>query len=184
MKNKKFEITETIENKIISAAYRDAKLIDRITVWYRTKKHEEAKALFAAYRATADEIVKAKEVECPDKLLGLDKNVNGKPFGFLADVYAIIFSRPVLSFSVFAVIVFAVVIGTVRNKTVEYEFTKAEIMEADKQAQQAFMIVSDIFKQTKSSIEIDVLGNKVAKPLNAGFEIINNLFEGEKNEIN
>lgn len=182
MKHNKFEITEQIENKIISAAYKDTGLFDRITVWSWTKKHEEAKALFDAYRATADEIKKVKEKECPEKLF--DLNDNGKSFNPLADLYTIIFSRPVLSIAVFVVIVSAVVIGIVRNKTVEYEFTKAEIMEADKQAQQAFMIVGNIFKQTKSSIEIDVLGNKVGKPINKGFRIINNILKGDKNEIN
>ncbi|MDP3583149.1 MAG: hypothetical protein Q8S39_14535, partial [Ignavibacteria bacterium] len=104
--------------------------------------------------------------------------------GFLNDLYTIAFARPVVSLAVVLVVISAITFGIIRNKTVEYEFTEAEVIEADKQAQQALAIVSNIFEQTKTTLEDDVLGNKVSKPLNKGLGIINNLFEGENNEIN
>lgn len=184
MKRKQFEITEDISNKIISAAYKDAGWLDRIIVWRMTLKHKEAKNLFDSYRATASEVRKIKEDECPEELvLNLERKTKSSS-GFLGDFYSVVFVRPAISLVVFAVVVSAIIFGVIRNKTVEYEFTEAEVIEADKQAQQAFAIVGDIFKQTKTTLENDVLGDKVAKPLNKGFGIINIILEGEKNEIN
>lgn len=184
MKRKQFEITEEVANKIISAAYKDAGWFNRFIVWRWSRKYEEVKKLFDAYSATASEVKKIKEEECPGELLNSATSQPKKTYGFFGDFYTVVFARPAVSFAVFAVIVSAIVFSVVRNKTVEYEFTESEIVEADKQAQQAFAIVGSIFKQTKSTLENDVLGDKVAKPLNKGLGIINNLLEGERNEIN
>ena len=187
-RKKPFEITEELKNKIISAAYKDATWLDRLLVWRLISKNEEAKRIFDLYRATANEIAKLTEEECPGFIVDSAKEktnatkVNAP--GFLNDFYSIVFVRPVVSLAVVIVVISAITFGIIRNKTVEYEFTEAEIINADKQAQQALAIVGNIFEQTRSTLEDDVLGNKVSKPLNKGLGIINNLFEGENNEIN
>lgn len=187
-RKKSFEITEELKNKIIAAAYKDASWHDRFLVWRLISRNEEAKEIFDSYRATALEVAKLTEEECPELVLNSAKEktvfVKTKKAGFLNDLYTITFARPVVSLAVVLVVISAITFGIIRNKTVEYEFTEAEVIEADKQAQQALAIVGNIFEQTRSTLEDDVLGNKVAAPLNKGLGIINNLFEGEKNEIN
>lgn len=187
-RKKSFEITEELKNKIIAAAYKDASWLNRVWVWRLISKSEEAKTIFDSYRATANEVAKLTEEECPELVLNSAKEktvfVKTNKTGFLNDLYTIAFARPVASLAVVLVVISVITFGIIRNKTVEYEFTEAEVIKADMQAQQALAIVGNIFKQTRSTLEDDVLGNKVAAPLNKGLGIINNLFEGEKNEIN
>lgn len=187
-RKKSFEITDELKNKIIAAAYKDASWLNRVLVWRLISKNEEAKRIFNLYRTTANEVAKLTEEECPRFVVDSAKEKAGvistdKP-GFLNDFYAIVFTRPVASLAVVLVVISAITFGVIRNKTVEYEFTEAEVIEADKQAQQALAIVGNIFEHTKTTLEEDVLGNKVSRPLNKGLRIINNLFEGENNEIN
>ncbi|MFA7418503.1 MAG: hypothetical protein WCZ90_02365 [Melioribacteraceae bacterium] len=185
-RKKQFELTEEIKNKIIAAAYKDASCLDRISVWRLISKSEEAKFLFESYRATAIAVSKLSEEECPSSVIKTieDKTEKAVSNNFINDLYSIIFARPAISLAMVLVIVSVITFGVIRNKTVEYEFTQEEVIEADKQAQQALAIVGNIFKQTKTTLENDVLGDKVAKPLNKGFGILNNIFEGEQNEIN
>ncbi len=185
-RKKQFELTEEMKNKIIAAAYKDASWLDRISVWRLTSQNEEARILFKSYRATAEAVSKLSEEECPSYLI---KTIDGKaekatPNNFLNDLYSIVFACPAISLAMVLVIVSIIMFGVIRNQTVEYEFSQAEVVEADKQAQQALAIVGNIFKQTKTTLENDVLGDKVAKPLNKGLGILNNIFEGEQNEIN
>lgn len=187
-RKKSFEITGELKNKIIAAAYKDASWLNRILVWRLISRNEEAKGIFDSYRTTALEVAKLTEEECPELVLDSAKGKTtfvktNKP-GFLSDLYTIAFARPVVSLAVVLVVISAITFGVIRNKTVEYEFTEAEVIEADMQAQQALAIVGNIFQQTKTTLEDDVFRNKVSKPLNKGLGIINNLFEGENNEIN
>jgi len=187
-RKKSFEITEELKNKIIAAAYKDASWFDRILVWRLISINEEAKRFFDSYRATANEVAKLTEEDCPEFIVDSVKEKTNAPKtnkqSLISDLYTIVFARPAVSLAVVLVIISVVTFGVLRNQTVEYEFSQAEVIEADKQAQHALAIVGNIFEQTKTTLEEDVLGNKVAKPLNKGLGIINNLFEGEYNEIN
>lgn len=185
-RKKQFELTEKTKNIIIAAAYKDASWLDRINVWRLVSKSEEAKSLFESYRATADAVSKLSEEECPSSLLKTIEGQTEKTVSnnFITDLYLVVFARPAISLALVFVIISAITFGIIRNQHVEYEFTQAEVIEADKQAQQALAIVGNIFKQTKTTLENDVLGDKVARPLNKGFGILNNIFEGEQNEIN
>jgi hypothetical protein len=184
-RKKSFEITDTLKSKIISSAYKDASLIDKISVWLLIRRCEEAKKIFDSYRSTANEVAKLAEDECPEFIIDSVK-IERTFFksGFVADLYSILFVRPIASLAVVIIVVSAIIFGTIRNRTVEYEFTEAEVIKADKQARHAFAIVGNIFRETKQTLENDVLGDKVSKPLNKGLRIINNLFAGEKNELN
>lgn len=185
-RKKQFELSEKMKNKIIAAAYKDASWPDRIRVWRLVSKNEEAKTLFESYRATADAVSKLSEEECPSSVIKTVEEQTKKTISnnFITDLYLVVFARPAISLAMIFVIISAITFGIIRNQTVEYEFSQAEVIEADKQAQQALAIVGNIFKQTKTTLENDVLGDKVAKPLNKGFGILNNIFEGEQNEIN
>ena len=77
-----------------------------------------------------------------------------------------------------ATVVLAVIIflGIFANRSIQHQYTKAEIEYADKQARQALDIVSKIFNQTNVTLKEDVLNSRVAKPIRESMGIVNGLF--------
>jgi hypothetical protein len=100
---------------------------------------------------------------------------------FLFDLYSTVFSRPIISAVTTIVIITAIITTLIVNKPVQvnYNYSQTEINDADLQARKAFDIVGRFFKQTKSTLENEIMGERVAKPINKGIGIVNNLFEGE-----
>ena len=74
----------------------------------------------------------------------------------------------------------SIVIALIVNRPVQYNYTQAQIIDADRQAREAFLIVGKILKETHATLQNDVLGERVSKPLNQSIRIANKLFEGEK----
>ena len=70
MQNKKLnKMDENILDKIISVAYKDASLKDRINVYFLAKKNPEVKKLLTEYRETAGNARKVPMEECPDSVI-------------------------------------------------------------------------------------------------------------------
>lgn len=186
-RKKLFNLTDEMKDKIISAAYGDASLLDRIKIFYLIKKNDEARKLFLEYRKTAGEVRQLGEEEYPESIA---RAVESKTIGenrsgnFLFDLYSVIISKPLISAATTFILVAAITVALIVNKPIEYKYSEAEIIKADQQTRHALAIVENIFRQTQSTLQKEVLGEKVAKPINHGIGIINNLFEGEKNETN
>lgn len=191
MKRKKsFEISEEMQNKIISVAYRDASLLDRIKVFRIVAQSDEARNLLNSYKITADKVKQIGEEEFPRELL---KSVEHKtvPFKkitntFMYDLFSIVLSRPIASAAASVILIAAIITSVIINRPVQYNYnySRAEVTEAGKQAEYAFSIVGKIFKETQITLQKEVLGNAVAKPFHKSIRIVNNLLEGDKNETN
>ncbi len=184
-RKKSFELNEEIVNKIISVAYGDAKLIDKFIVMRAAAQNPEIRAALYSYKQTAKKVGVLREEEYPDDLL---RNVISKNFpasknrtSFLFDLYSTVFSRPIISAATTIILVAAIVITLIVNKPVQlnYHYSQTEINDADQQARKAFVIVGKFFKQTQTTLENEIMGERVAKPINNGIGIVNNLFEGE-----
>ncbi|MHB8906721.1 MAG: hypothetical protein ACYC4T_01250 [Melioribacteraceae bacterium] len=187
-RKKSFELNEAMHNKIISVAYGDAGLMDRIKIMRAAAENEEVRNLLDEYKKTALEVKILELEEFPQELLkavesktvSLKKNTNT----FFYDLYSVILSRPGYSAAVTIVLVAAMVISLIINKPVQYNYSAAEINVADKQAKYAFEIVGKIFNETNITLQKEVLGKAVAKPLNESIGVVNKLIKGDKNEIN
>ncbi len=187
-RKKSFELNEAMHNKIISVAYGDAGLLDRRKIMQAAAENEEVRNLLDEYKKTAREVKKIDLEEFPQELLktiesktiSLKKNTNT----FFYDLYSVILSRPGYSAAVTIVLVAAMVISLIINKPVQYNYSAAEINVADKQAKYAFEIVGKIFNETNITLQKEVLGKAVAKPLNESIGVVNKLIKGDKNEIN
>lgn len=187
-RKKSFELNEAMHNKIISVAYGDAGLMDRIKIMRAAAENEEVRNLLDEYKKTALEVKILELEEFPQELLkavesktvSLKKNTNA----FFYDLYSVILSRPGYSAVVTIVLVAAMVISLIINKPVKYNYSAAEINVADKQAKYAFEIVGKIFNETNITLQKEVLGKAVAKPLNESIGVVNKLIKGDKNEIN
>ncbi|MEW6701582.1 MAG: hypothetical protein AB1298_02580, partial [Bacteroidota bacterium] len=182
-RKKSFDLTEKMLNKIISTAYGDASIVDKIKVLYIASRNKEIRRLLDSYKKTMAEIKRLEEKICPDELLELiarknipiakDKN------SFTSDLFSIIFTRPIISALTTIILIAAIITALIVNKPVKYSYTQAEIINAEKQAEHAFNIVNKIFKETHSTLQKEILSKRVAKPIGESIEIINNLFKGE-----
>jgi len=146
--------------------------------------NEGAKKLYLEYKQTAAEVRQITADECPPEIL---KRVQHKTIhalenksSFLFDLYLAVFSRPIISAAATLILVSSIVIAVIINRHVQYNFTQEQIINADKQAREAFMIVGKVLNKTQSTLRKEVLEEKVSKPLNQGIGIVNKLFEGEK----
>ncbi len=185
MKHKKLSsLTDEQKNKIISAAYGNVSLWDKLIVGHLVSSNEEAKKLYLSYKQTAKEVRLLSEDECPAEIL---KNVQresinalNKKNSFLFDLYSAAFSRPIISAAATLVLTVSIVIALILNRPIQYNYTQAQIINADRQTKEAFMIVGKILRDTRTTLQKEVLGEKVSKPLHQGIGIVNKLFEGEK----
>ncbi len=184
-RKKSFKLNEEMVNKIISVAYGDAKLINKFIVMRAAAQNPEIRKALYSYKQTAKEVNALRDEEYPNDLL---RNVIKKNFppvknaiSFLFDFYSLVFSRPIISAITIIILITTIVTTVIINKPVQYnyKYSQAEIVNADKQARQALAIVGKFFKQTQSTLEIEILGKRVAKPINDGIGIVNNILEGE-----
>ena len=126
-----------------------------------------------------------REEEYPDDLLKnvIRKNlpVSKNKNSFLFDLYSMVFYRPVISAVTTIILITAIVTTFIVNKPVQisYHYSQTEINNADQQARKALAIVGKFFKQTQSTLENEIMNDRVAKPINNGVGIVNNLLEGE-----
>ncbi len=187
-RKKSSEITEELLNKIISVAYGDASLNDKIKVMYIASRNEEVRDLLNSYKRTANEVKQLGEEEAPPELLKKieHRNVPAKTIRnkFVFDFLSIIFSRPIISAATSVILIAAVITSLIINKPVQYNYSTAEITVAEKQAKYALELVGKYFNETHSTLQKKVFGNAVAKPFNHSIGIVNNLLEGDKNEKN
>lgn len=185
MKHKKlFSLTDEQKDKIISAAYGNVSLWDKLIVGRLISSSEEAKKLYLSYKQTAKEVKLLTEDECPAEILKTIQlktiNALNKKNSFFFDLYSAAFSRPIISAATTLVLIATIVIVSILNRPTQYNYTEAQIINADRQAKEAFMVVGKILKETRTTLQKEVLGEKVSKPFHQGVGIVNKLFEGEK----
>ena len=180
---KSFNIDNDLLNKIISVAYGDASLKDKLHIRRLAGNREEVKKLLEEYRAVAAEVHSLKEEDCPQTLI---HNLPVKALrrkSLSMDLYSLIFSKPIFTAAVSAVLLAAVVFGIMNNKPIAYRhnYSQADVLLAERQAKQAFAIVGKIFNETSTTLKNEVIESKVAKPIGESLGIVNNLIN--KGEI-
>jgi hypothetical protein len=175
-------------DRIISVAYGDASLSDRIRVMIAASGNKEVRDLLIEYRKTAGEVRLIREEEVPRELLKSVKERTvagiGSGRGFANDLLSLVFTRPLAAAAANVILIAAIVTSLVINKPVEYKYTQGQVAAAEKQTKYALALVGKIFKETHMTLEKEVLEKAVAKPFQQSVGIVNNLLEGDKNETN
>lgn len=172
MQKIKDKIDEYILTKIIAAAYKDAGLIDRIKVYFLTKKNADIKRVYNEYRTTAKKIKNIQLEVCPDSIIELIKikTKKEKRLFILKPVYPF-----AVTFFIVTILAAILIFKTKEEKTV---YTKAEIELAEEQVKNSLAIVNKIFKKTGNLINDDVLPKRVGKPIHKSLTIINDVLTG------
>jgi len=172
MHEKNYKIDEETLDKIIAAAYKDAGLIDRLKIYFHTKKDDEVKRIYNEYRNTAENVKKIPLDDCPDSVIkspGIKKVKEKKSF-ILKPAYVFAISFLVVS-ALVAVLLF-------QNKEKEPVYSKEEIELAEQQVKESLAIVNRIFRKTENLINEEVLPKRVGKPIHKSLSIINEVLIG------
>lgn len=179
-------MNEDLKNKIISTAYGDAGLIDKIHVYLLRTKYENVDELYLEYHSTAKAVKKIGKEEIDEIVIERAKSKikmkDESNSGFLEDVYGIIFNRPIVTVATTVILVAAITFSVLNQKDFTPQYSQQEIELADKQTRDALAIVTKIFKSAENKIKED-FNTRVKKPINKGLKIVDDLFmEENKNE--
>ncbi|MGD8779745.1 MAG: hypothetical protein PVH88_12380 [Ignavibacteria bacterium] len=179
-------MNEDLKNKIISAAYGDAGLIDKIQIYFLRTKYENVDELYLEYRSTAKAVKKIGKEEIDDsvieKVRSKIKLQEENSSGFIYDIYNVILNRPVVTTAAVVILIASISYSIIKQNTAVTNYSEQEIELADKQTRDALAIVTKIFKSAEFRIKED-FNTRVKKPINKGLKIVDDLFtEENKNE--
>jgi len=176
MKQQKI-IDDKYLDKIISAAYGDSGIWDKIKIYRDAKRYPEVKKLLDEYRATSDEVKNFANVKCPDDLLNKAEkeifNSERKPANF-----SMVFRKPVFSSAALVIILVIAALLIFKQPNHENKYSKAEVLTAELQVKESLGLVGKIFKKTQNTISYDVLDKQVVPPIKKGMNVVNNLLNG------
>jgi hypothetical protein len=179
-------MNEKTADKIISVAYGDASLIDRISVGILIMQDKEALELYKEYKRTAAEVHDTASEEFPDSSLDKVYSETGvkkeRRRGISFDVFSVFISRPLIA-SASVVLLAGLLVVTMFIKTREPEavYSQKEIELAEAQTSQVFKVINDAFENAGRIVKENILKENVAKPMNESVEKISNIIS--KGEI-
>ncbi len=179
---------EELLNKIISVAYGDAGIKDKISIYFLAYKNEEIRKVYAEYKKVAANTKKLNLEECPqhivEKVSKLTVQNKYKEQSLLLDLYSFLFRRPKFSAAIVATIVLAIVSTFIfKRPEIQNHYSIQEIEIADAQVKQSLSLVSELLHKTRDTVEKEILAERVSKPMRESLYIVNNYLQGEnKNE--
>lgn len=178
---KSSDISGVMKRRIISVAYGDAPLTDRLIVLLASLRNPDIKSELKTYRETAKTVHSLGEESCPEEVLnGLKKRnikVRMKDQTFLSDLAAIIINKPFASALTTVIFITVVAAAIIFNRPEERTFTRQEIVAADKQARYALQLIGSIMSQTEQTLKKEILSDRVASPIRQGIDIVNSFIK-------
>ncbi|MFH0735170.1 MAG: hypothetical protein V1773_12035 [bacterium] len=178
-------INETKLDKIITVAYGDGTILDKIQIYAAIIINKEVRKIFIEYKNTKDIVHNNLKLELPDSIITNVNNKLGlntqKDKTILSEIYLLFITKPFVPAAAMLIVSAAVIWSLFFSTPVHHNinksiYTKHELDIAEKQAQYALSIVSNALTETNNTVTKDILINDVAKPINEGMTIINNLF--------
>ena len=175
---------EKLLNRIISVAYGDATIAEKVKIYFLSRNNEEVKTTLEKYKLTAQQINNLDLEECPKEIIKntasfTEQNVT-KEKSILFDLYTFIFGRPALASMIATVFILAIISTFVFNRPeIKQQYSPQEIELADTQVKQSLVMIAAVFNKTRTTIETEILTEQVGVPVHKGFNLVNNLFIGE-----
>ena len=164
------KIGEEYLDKIISVAYKDANLLDRLKIYFDARRDSDIKKILNEYRTTAKGVHSLQQEE----FHGESAILKDKRSNLLLNYINIFFRRPVIS-TAMALMILAGVTGYFivdRNNSTN-GYSQTELAVAEKQAKESFAIVASIMNKTENKLRNEVFYQKINRPINKTITILN-----------
>ncbi len=179
---KHFEITDEFVDKIISTAYGDGSLFDKIDVYLKAFSNQQVRRILNDYKAVAKSVKNISGEFAPVevvKSVQKDLNIHDNFFdSFFSGLYKLIILKPAYSAAVLVIIMSVSVFIFLRHPEQKPAYSKVQITQAEKQVRESFDLVGRILARVQIKVTNQVLNNDVARPIQKGTSVINNLFNG------
>jgi hypothetical protein len=176
-----FQINENLLDRIISVAYGDANFLENLKIYFLAAKNDQIKRLLIEYKTSAKAVHSLKQDECPLEILEkveVSTVKKNRQFSLAVKFLYPLLYKPVFTVSIILLLISGLLFFTLFNKTVNNQYSEAQIKLAEKQVKQSLVLVNKIFYRTAKKVEHDILKEQVAKPVHEGISTINDLFKG------
>jgi len=179
------KIDAKLIDKIISVAYRDGSMTDKIIVAWKAAGDDNVKNLLEEYRATFNKVSKLKQVDLPEYVtekveekIGFQKS-EGSFSGNITFSFFNIFSGKAVPVAAAGIVILAFVSFLIfREPVPAHKYTKAEIELAEYQLKQSLAIVGKVFTKAEKNFSQDILNKQLNRRLNKGYYLVNNILTG------
>ena len=184
LRNKIFnggELKPEVEDLIIQTAYRDVDIFNMLRIYFYAQLFEEVKEKLKNAADVKMIIHKIPKMECPEYIVEKARKTTNikRKIELFQFIYNLFMGKPLVSFSAVVLILAAVSFAVLKeNQQNEVQYSSAEIHLANKQAKEAFMLISKVLNKTKKSIKEEVFIQRVGKPINKGMNKVTELFNG------
>lgn len=177
-------ISDKLLNKIITTAYGDGSVTDKLYIFYKVIIDKEIRKIFFEYRKTKRTISTMKHFEMdPSFESKLNEKITKSKENHVpifAELYLLFIEKPYVP-STAILLITAAIVGNllfkspVQQITNKKQYTKAELTEANEQAKYALALVGEVLVETKKEVASEIMIKQVAQPINEGMTIINDL---------
>jgi len=166
-------------DRIISAAYGDGSLSDKIKVHIKAYSNPAVKKILYDYKATAKAVKYAsKEYKLAAHLNIIKNDLYTRDNIFIslfAGLYKPNMIKAAYSAGAVTIIVIISIFFLLRQPKHEPTYSKEQIALAEKQVKESFALVEKILVKAQNKTTEDVIRNNVLRPIQKGNVIINNL---------
>lgn len=178
---------EKLLNKIISVAYGDSTLWEKVKIYRLAINNSEVKTVLDEYKKVANKAHKIDLEYCPDQIVENVREITrikpSKDNSLLFDLYSFAFRRPAVSATIFSVFVLALISTfIIKRPDIHQQYSKQEIELADQQVKHSLALIAGVFKKTTQTVEKDILTDRVSKPIKESFNLVNDYLQGDENE--
>jgi len=168
MKTKK-QIEEKILDQIINAAYGDATIMQKISLYVKMLSNKELKIVYNDYKLTAQHVHKIK-LEETELDIGIISNT-------ISRITSFVFAKPLnVSFASLALLLAAVTFFLMLNKNSGVNYTQSEMMQAELDMKYSLAIVGKVFTSAENRLNKEIIDDKIRRPIKKGFQTINTLY--------
>jgi len=168
MKTKK-QIEEKILDQIINAAYGDATIMQKISLYVKMLSNKELKIVYNDYKLTAQQVHKIK-LEETELDIGIISNT-------IYRITSFVFAKPLnVSFASLALLLAAVTFFLMLNKNSGVNYTQSEMMQAELDMKYSLAIVGKVFTSAENRLNKEIIDDKIRRPIKKGFQTINTLY--------
>jgi hypothetical protein len=171
-----------LEETIITVAYGDCSIVDRIRIWWLSTRDQQVRDLLHEYSVTARSVHQIREHELPTEALHAVHTRIGRQnsarkersfalFGLRPRLAMIVTVIAILGLGIFAAVTF------LREESAP-KYTQAELERTKEQVRESLAIVARVLRKTERDVDKEILTEKVSVPLNRGLLVVREYVTG------
>ncbi len=175
-------INPKLIDKIINVAYGDASIIERMIVYWKASRNDEARKILEEYKATAISVHNMERENLPEYVIESVRRrieFENESENLISKIYFALFTKPIFSAAVVSIFVLAIIsMFLFRQPAPTHEYSKAEIELAQRQLGESLAIVNKVFNKAEEKLDKEIINDRVSKQLNKGLNLVNEYLIG------